>query len=880
MKKLFLALFILSATKGFTQRTLFYNGNIITADSNYTQQQYFVVQGNVITETGTDLAAISQQTFDNKVDLQSRTVLPGLIDSHVHFIDGGLVLLQTSFAGVTDADGLSKRLLASKDQTVDNMFVGSDLGYEALQGMASPRTWLDEQAGDVAVIIFLKSGHGAIANTKALDWIHPTSNALEKDDSGKPSGYLWELAAMEASKIVNASYSVETIEKAILKAQALALSYGITTIGDNTFNPYFFKVYQALLKTSDLKMRIRSRSYGRIPQTEDLMKGLGHKHLGFIGTEVDASRVNYHAMKYFEDMSLSVPDQHARYMEPGGEVFLDREQLNRIFEAHPQSVFAFHVQGKKGLDNLLNVIEKRDSRQRHVLDHAGYASTQQVQRAGQRGLAMTLIGSQLFDYPRLNAFYQAADSMFVPADLLDAHTKYQLAHAALTSDYPFGMDTTFAAYPFIDGLNPFPNMAVNVTGRYPDGQFISGIKNKTLTLEEAIRAYTTHGAYVLGEEQMLGQIAPRFKADFVILQNNFTIEGLYDVKVAATYINGERVFESQPNTITTLGKYPRVRNSNFAISPVIGYDPVLGLILGGAYFQYPLKTPGSYFDVQLQSLTRGNTNWMANYTRYELWRHINLNVSAAYSNFFQYYFGEGNDTQADAYAKLFADTYRFRSELVYSWKHNLQWTAFATAMGRRETSAESSSLVPLGRVIPNENTYAAGWSLKHDTRDNAFSTKTGVLQQITIQHTPAAWNGLGNGSFTQLMADVKYFQRLLHTSVVLASHVGAGINFGNPGYLYRYSLGGAYALRGVYANRFRGDQYYVAQVELRFPIYKRLSGATFTDAGDVKDRSWSRPIVTYGGGIRLALTENIKLRLDYGQASDQSGVFFTFSEAF
>ena len=63
-------------------------------------------------------------------------------------------------------------------------------------------------------------------------------------------------------------------------------------------------------------------------------------------------------------------------------------------------------------------------------------------------------------------------------------------------------------------------------------------------------------------------------------------------------------------------------------------------------------------------------------------------------------------------------------------------------------------------------------------------------------------------------------------------------------------------------------------------MYKIFSGVAFFDAGDVTDHDFSKPKYTCGIGLRVALSENIKLRFDYGIAKDQQGVFFTFSEAF
>ena len=93
-------------------------------------------------------------------------------------------------------------------------------------------------------------------------------------------------------------------------------------------------------------------------------------------------------------------------------------------------------------------------------------------------------------------------------------------------------------------------------------------------------------------------------------------------------------------------------------------------------------------------------------------------------------------------------------------------------------------------------------------------------------------------------------------------------------------MGGAYTLRGFYSNRFRGSRYYAGQMEMRFPLYGRFSGAGFMDVGDITDGAFTGARLSYGCGIRFALNANVKLRLDYGTSNDQNGVFFTFGEAF
>jgi predicted amidohydrolase YtcJ len=818
------------------------------------------------------------------------------VDSHIHFIDGGLGLLQTSFFNVNTRKELDDKINATRNELLDGMYIGRDLGNEPLTGIEMPIQMLDELLPEVPAIIFMKSGHAAIANTAALKKLgfrNTTTIAdgtLQKNEQGSLTGLLLEGAAMEASRMVSTRYTIQTIERAILKVQALALSYGITTVGDNTFNPYFYKTYQELQKNDLLKMRIRARSYGRMPQTESLMQGVGKKHLGFIGGGVDPDRVNYHAMKFFEDESLAPTRHNHEAVSPGGKVFLDKKDLKDIFQLHPASTFAFHVQGKQGIQTILDAVSENSmdaNNRRHILDHAGYTSAEQMQTAHKLGLGVTILASQLFDYKGIASYYKsnaATKEALEEDDLLNARMKHRVANGALTSDYPYGMDTLFIQYPQIDGLNPYPIMAVNTTGMYPDGTPIAGAENKTLTREEAIKAFTMNGAYVLHEEKRLGAISTGHFADFVILQDDI-LNGapfdLYAEKVLKTYINGDLVYDANQTFLTDQKEKVNVSPSDYAISPVIGYDPTLGMILGGAYFRFPLKTPGAYFDFQLQAIKGGKLNLLSTYTFYDLFKRTDFNISGSYSNFFQYYFGEGNQTNAENYVKLYSNIYRLKPELTRKLKNKFQVSVFADWRGRHEIKVTDKNDAELGNTyFPDESTIALGISLKHDSRDNAFSTRKGSMQQVSLQHIPAAWNLNGSAAVTQINADIRFFQYVGNSNFVLATRFAAGYSIGSPGYLFRYTLGGSYVLRGYYSNRFRGEKYYAAQLEARFPIYKRFSGVAFTDAGDITDTDFGKTKFSYGAGIRFALSQNIKLRLDYGKATDQSGVFFTFSEAF
>ncbi len=894
-----LSAFILGSFQGHAQRTLFYNGHIFTGDGLGSFAGYFVTDHGVISEVGRTAEPEGTETFGRRVDLEGCTVIPGIVDSHIHFIDGALGLLEVSFFDVPDRHGFRERMAATKGQLLDGAYVGRGLGYPPLKDLSSPIILLDSVFGKTPAILFLKSGHGAIANTSALNLLgfaagtRIANGTVEVDVCGKLTGFLHENAAMEAGKFFSAHLSEATIEHAILLAQRKALADGITTIGDNTFDPYHLKIYQQLQKHGLLQMRVWARSYGRMPVTAGLMGGLGQKKLRLIPSGVDLSRVHYHAMKFFEDKSLSVPQNSGQSMEPGGEIFLDAPALKDIWLLNPDQTFAFHVQGQRGLQLLLDadsLYSPRTGHHRHVIDHAGYATPEQVKRIHDQGLAVTIIGSQLFDNEALSAYYAGAMHgsavPFRPSQLLDARTKVRLARGALSSDYPYGMDTLFSAYPGIDGLNPFPAMAVNVTGRYPDGTPIPGVGGKTLEVAEAVRAFTANGAFVLGEENHFGMIAPGQAADFVVLDRDVFAGDpmqLYDTQVLRTFINGEEVYheEGSAGTSAATAEPLHVAPGDYAVSPVIGYDPALGLILGGAYFRFPLHTPGSFFSAQLQALLTGQVNIGAEYTRYGLFRKTNLTINASCSNYFQYYFGEGGRTDADDHVKLHATTVLARPVLSRAWGSAWHTDVFADYRGRQSGTMRSSGDDHLGPdPFPDEHTLGVGVTVRRDTRDNAWSTKQGTLAEGSAEYVPAGLNLEGAGPAALFQVDLRAFRYIYSSRFVLAVRASGGHAEGDPSYLFRYTLGGAYVLRGFYGNRFRGSSFYAGQLEMRFPIRGRLSGAAFTDAGDITDTHFQGPRVSYGAGIRVALNASVKLRLDYGMSNDQNGVFFTFGEAF
>ena len=157
-----------SAYPSGAQPSLFYNGHIFTSDPSDPYIGYFIVEDERISETGDSISVNRIAQFKNKIDLQGKTVIPGIVDSHIHFIDGALGLLQVSLANVQSQDELATKLKSTSGQKLDGIYVARDLGSPALPETISPVAILDQLIPDSPAILFLKSGHAAVANTAGL----------------------------------------------------------------------------------------------------------------------------------------------------------------------------------------------------------------------------------------------------------------------------------------------------------------------------------------------------------------------------------------------------------------------------------------------------------------------------------------------------------------------------------------------------------------------------------------------------------------------------------------------------------------------------------------------------------------------------------------
>ncbi len=877
--------------------TAYDHGVVFTATTDHPDATWFVVDDGRIADVGNGELP-ERWRAARQVDLGGRFVAPGFVDAHIHFVDGGLSLLQTDVANVTTEAQVIEAVTSAAAHPADGWVVIRNLGLESLAGDLPTHTRMAAivaAAGDRPLLVLIKGGHHAYASPRALARLgidastkDPTFGQIVRDSAGAPTGLLVDDAAWSAMRAVASDLSPTDVARAIELAEHEALRYGITAIGDNTFDPERMAQYVRMSRDGVFHLRVSARSFGLEAGSRFTMKSQGTHLFGRLD-----DRIRFFGDKYFVDGALS--DAGARAGSgapaPAAPRYSVGELRQLMLFAGPFGT-AYHTQSRAGAERLVEARSTIEERRRgalpDIIDHCGRCGGGGLpDRIARAGFRITLLPGQIHELPHILTELPAAERPTVLAfrQLFDAGLE-----PALTSDWPFGAEVS---YPGVSGglnrigLAPLAGVAVAVSGMTPTGTPIDGAASRTITVGQAMLGITAYGAAAIGRTD-LGRLTKGARADFVVLPRDpfhTAPTELYMLDPDETFIAGTRVWPRAAGAEETDLRPFAAQPRGNAFAPIIGYDPIPGMLVGAAWFFYPYRGRGLRGSVQLygspsQLNARIETELIAmrafGRTSPRLWLRADTLGDR--------YYGAGMDTKPDA----FDDTEPRRIDALIgadrSLGDRLKVGAFAVATALGDRSAAAIASRSGGAEGPIDGVAVGGRvELAHDTRDNPFSTRDGGRRAIWaelygLQASAPSFRFRGGVSVT-------HFVPLLAPDLVLAVRGEAATSAGDVAYATDYGLGGGDLLRGYYSNRFRGQHFVAGSAEVRFPLVLALSGVVFADLGRVwlDDSVSDRQLATSAGfGLRYGLPPDrlVRLRFDAGFGRDQWGLFFKFNEAF
>jgi predicted amidohydrolase YtcJ len=534
--------------KGVIADLVFYKGKFWTVNPDKPWAEAVAIRGERIFKVGTTeeiKALIGDST--KEFDLNGSFVLPGFIDSHTHFLDGGFAL---SSIQLREAKSKEEFIATVERRTGEigrgEWILYGDWDQQQFDPPELPRKeWIDSVSPQNPVFVNRLDGHMALANSLALeiagvtkDTVSPPGGEILKDaETGEPTGILKD----EAMSLVSQKIPEPSFEEKKNAAQAAlrhASQWGITSVHDMAYSSNF-EVYHALFKEGALTARLtvyfaigEKDLYSRLEQNKPLESNL--LKVGGLKGFVDGSLGSFTA--FFFEPYTDDPEKTGILVS---DMYPEGIMEKRIREADRSGLqIAIHAIGDRANHVILDIMERaiadggpRDRRWR--IEHAQHLIPEDFSRYAK----MDIIAS-------VQPYHAIDDGRWAERKIGKERAKFTYAFKSFLNAgvlLACGSDWTVAP------LDPISGIYAAVTRRTLDGKNNDGwIPDQKISLEEAIKGYTINGAYTEFSEGMKGTVQEGKFADLVVLsQNLFEIspEDILDTEVLVTVFNGEIIYK-------------------------------------------------------------------------------------------------------------------------------------------------------------------------------------------------------------------------------------------------------------------------------------------------------------------------------------------------
>lgn len=269
------------------------------------------------------------------------------------------------------------------------------------------------------------------------------------------------------------------------------------------------------------------------------------------------------------------------------------------------------------------------------------------------------------------------------------------------------------------------------------------------------------------------------------------------------------------------------------------------------------------------------------YSSNELWK---FKGEIDFFNYFYYHYGVGNNTLKENRESYTVNFPRIRLDILYQYKD-----LFAGI--RYRFDAYGSLNYKEGGLIDNDPypgkeggiSTSAGILLQYDKRDFIYNPTKGYFleAEYTINN-----NALGSKyQYQRIMFNMSYYHSVFPNHIIAINGFLSN-NSGNIPFFDMPYFGSGNQARGFQDRRFMDKNMFVAQLEYRYPVYKRFSGVLFGSLSEVAPSLQQlineRLKPAAGMGIRYQLTkeERSMLRLDFGLTKEGNALYITINDAF
>ncbi|MCC6492128.1 MAG: amidohydrolase [Pirellulales bacterium] len=477
------------------------------------------------------------------IDAGEGLVIPGLIDSHIHLIDGGLHLTSVQLRDAASREEFVRRIAEFAARLPAGAWIaGGDWDHTLWGGELPDRNWIDAVTPQTPVWISRLDGHMALANSAALrsagvgdDVDDVAGGEIVRDAAGRPTGVLKDNAMALVDRAAPGPTLAQRLEATVAAMDYLA-ARGVTAV-HHMGSWQDLQVLRVARRQGVMKTRVYActpLSQWRRLAAEIERQGRGDEWLAIGGLKgfVDGS-LGSHTAAFLQPFSDD-PNSRGLLVNTAE----DLETWTAAADAAGLQV-AVHAIGDRAIRLQLDVFERvagsngpRDRRFR--IEHAQHIAPEDLPRFERLGVIASMQPYHAIDDGRWAdrvVGVRRSATTYAFRSLLD--TK---AHVAFGSDW------------FVAPPTPLEGVYAAVTRRTLDGAHPKGwTPSQKITPEEALRAYTSEAAYASFHEKSLGSLEPGKLADLVIVDRDLTKTPpaeLNQAQVKLTMVGGRVVYRA------------------------------------------------------------------------------------------------------------------------------------------------------------------------------------------------------------------------------------------------------------------------------------------------------------------------------------------------
>jgi len=531
------------------------HGKIYTVNPHQPWAEAVAIRGGKIIAVGSDKGIAAFRGPSTKViDARDHMVLPGFVDSHVHFMAGAARLQEVSLDDAKTIGDFQKMIKDYATEHPERKWIqGMGWYYDIFGESGLPdKKFVDDVVSDRPVFLRAYDGHSALANSEALriagitrETPDPPNGIIVRDPaSGEPTGVLKEAAGQLVEKLIpklTQDQQLDLLAQAVHYASSLGLTRVISCGGDEEQ----VGLYDAIRQKGQLTVRFYMALFANPPGvTPDFVQTVEQNREKYHDDWIDAGAVKFLLDGVIEAHTAAMLEPYANDPSNRGQLYFAPDKYkDGVLELDRLGFQIFtHAIGDRAIRLALDTYEDanrvnghRDARNK--IEHIEDPSAQDIPRFGKLGVIASM--QPLHATPNrdvlgvwaVNVGPERAERAWPWHDILAGG-----AHLSFGSDWP------------VVTLDPWPGVQILLTRETPEGTPAGGWHpNERLTLPQAIEGYTLGGAYAARRDKTEGSIEVGKLADLIIISQNLfkvTPSEIGKTKVLVTMVGGKVVYQA------------------------------------------------------------------------------------------------------------------------------------------------------------------------------------------------------------------------------------------------------------------------------------------------------------------------------------------------